>query len=285
MRLVSFGDPGGERPGVIDGQDIVDLSILRSEWPATWRGILAAGLFPEVPAALSAASEPAARLPLGSVRLGPPIPDPSKIVAVGLNYGAHAAEQKKEAPAVPLLFAKAPSCLVGPNDPIILPDPMVEDRVDAEAELAVVVGRRARNVTAEDALGYVLGFTVFNDVSGRGAQYGDRQWFRGKSFDTFGPCGPWIVTREELSDPRGLAVEAFWGDLPMQAGSTDDLIHDVPALIAYISRQMTLEPGDLIATGTPAGVGVFRDPPQFLTRGMTVRIRVERIGELINVVI
>lgn len=286
MRLVSFGEPGRERPGVIEGGEILDLTVLRPQWPTTWRGILGAGLLSEVPGLLAAGgSVAAARVPLGSVRLGPPIPDPSKIVAVGLNYGAHAAEQKKEPPEVPLLFAKAPSCLVGPNDPIVLPEASVEDRVDAEAELAVVVGRRARRISPEEALDHVLGFTVFNDVSGRGAQYGDRQWFRGKSFDTFGPCGPWIVTRDELPDPRGLALEAYWGEVCMQSGNTDDLIHGIPELLAYISRQMTLEPGDLIATGTPAGVGVFRDPPQFLRRGTSVRIRLERVGELLNPVI
>lgn len=288
MRLVSFGDPGQERPGVVVENRIVDLLGHSPEWPKSWKGILDAGLWPEVTSAISTI-RPSGRavdaIPLGSVRLGPPIPDPSKIVAIGLNYRDHAEEQNKQPPEVPLLFAKAPSCLIGPNDPIVLPDESVEDRVDAEAELCVVIGKRARGVTRADAMGHVLGYTVFNDVSGRAAQYGDKQWFRGKSFDTFGPCGPWIVTSDEFGDPSGLALEAYWGETRMQAGNTENLIHDVPALISYVSRQMTLEPGDLIATGTPSGVGVFREPPVFLQRGMTVRIRLEKVGELINPVI
>jgi 2,4-didehydro-3-deoxy-L-rhamnonate hydrolase len=224
-------------------------------------------------------------LPCRGVRLGPPVPDPGKIVALGLNYRDHAQEQKKEPPTAPLLFAKAPSCLIGPADPIRLPDPSIEDQVDAEAELCVVIGQRSSGLAPEKALDAVLGFTIMNDVSGRRTQYGDKQWFRGKSFDTFGPCGPWIVTRDELPDPSGLALEADWGDRPMQRGNTRDLIFSVPELVSYVSRMMTLYPGDLITTGTPAGVGVFREPPAFLRRGDSVVIRLEKVGELRNPVV
>jgi len=281
MRIVSFGESGRERPGVVRDGAVADLLAVRPGWPPRWRGILEAGLFVEV----AEAAREAPAVPLESVRLGPPIPDPSKIVAIGLNYRDHALEQKKQPPSAPLLFAKAPSCLIGPHDPIRLPDETLEDQVDAEAELCAVLGRRARNVTEADALEHVLGFTIMNDVSGRRAQYGDRQWFRGKSFDTFGPCGPWIVTRDELPDPDGLALEADWGDRPVQRGNTRDLIFSVAFLVSYVSRMMTLEPGDLLTTGTPAGVGVYRDPPMFLRRGETVRIRLERIGELGNPVL
>jgi len=281
MRIVSFGESGRERPGVVQDGAVADLLAVRPGWPPRWRGILEAGLFVEV----AEAAREAPAVPLESVRLGPPIPDPSKIVAIGLNYRDHALEQKKQPPSAPLLFAKAPSCLIGPHDPIRLPDETLEDQVDAEAELCAVLGRRARNVTEADALEHVLGFTIMNDVSGRRAQYGDRQWFRGKSFDTFGPCGPWIVTRDELPDPDGLALEADWGDRPVQRGNTRDLIFSVAFLVSYVSRMMTLEPGDLLTTGTPAGVGVYRDPPMFLRRGETVRIRLERIGELGNPVL
>ena len=286
MKLVSFGDPGRERIGVVDRKThILDLGLVRPSWPASWRGVLEAGLIEETSQAVEEARERGALVPLGSTRLGPPIVQPSKIIAIGLNYRQHALEQKKEPPEVPLLFAKAPSCLVGPNDPIVLPDPALEDRVDAEAELCVVIGRRARNVARRDAASYVLGYTIMNDVSGRRAQYSDKQWFRGKSFDTFAPCGPWIVTRDELPDPNGLALRAIWNDVTMQEGATDDLIFDVPYLIEYASAAMTLEPGDLISTGTPSGVGVFRDPPVFLKSGDTVRIDLEGIGSLINPVI
>jgi 2-keto-4-pentenoate hydratase/2-oxohepta-3-ene-1,7-dioic acid hydratase in catechol pathway len=281
MRIGSFGEPGRERPCVFREDRILDLREVRPSWPRSWRRILEEGLWDEVPAAAREAPERSAT----GVRLGPPIVDPSKIVALGLNYRDHALEQKKEPPAAPLLFAKAPSCLVGPHDPIRLPDPAQEDQVDAEAELCVVIGRGGRAIPEARALEHVLGFTIMNDVSGRRAQYGDKQWFRGKSFDTFGPCGPWIVTRDELPDPTGLALEADWGERPMQRGNTADLIFPVPFVVSYVSRMMTLQPGDLITTGTPAGVGVFREPPVFLQRGETVTVRLARVGELRNPVI
>ena len=278
MRLVSFGVPGRERPGVVVAAGIADLAAARPAWPSAWRGIIAAVPWSEVETAAALAPV----IPLDAVRLGPPIPDPSKVVALGLNYRDHALEQKKEPPAAPLLFCKAPSCLIGPYDPIVLPHPSIEARVDAEAELCIVIGRRAREVPEGEAMDYILGWTVMNDVSGRQAQYGDKQFFRGKSFDTFGPCGPWIVTRDELPDPSGLSLDADWGERAMQRGNTRDLIFSVPFTVSYISRMMTLLPGDLITTGTPAGVGVFREPPIFLQGGETVTIRLEQVGELRN---
>jgi 2,4-didehydro-3-deoxy-L-rhamnonate hydrolase len=291
VRLVSFGEAGREQAGVVEGDRILPMLELRPSWPRSWREILGGGLFPSVAAALDEARRTMAttapeRFPhLAGVRLGPPIPNPTKVVAIGLNYRDHALEQKKEPPAAPLLFAKAPSCLVGPYDPIHLPDEAVEDQVDAEAELCVVMACAARNVTESLAMASVLGFTIMNDVSGRASQYGDKQWFRGKSFDSFGPCGPWVITRDELPDPSGLALEADWGGRPMQRGNTADLIFSVSALVSYVSRMMTLCPGDLITTGTPAGVGVFRDPPVFLRRGEDVVIRLERVGEIRNPVV
>ena len=146
----------------------------------------------------------------------------------------------------------------------------------------MVIGRRTHRVQPEDAAASILGYTIFNDVSGRDAQYGDRQWFRGKSFDTFGPCGPWIVLAAEIDDPHALGIRAFWNDTLMQESTTGNLIHGVYDLVSYISRQMTLLPGDLIATGTPSGVGVFREPPVFLKAGDRVRIEIDRIGSLEN---
>lgn len=278
MRLVSFGDAGRERPGVVVGSEIADLGAARPAWPGTWRGILAIVPWAEVEASVFQAPLVA----LETARLGPPIPDPSKVVALGLNYRDHALEQKKEPPSAPLLFCKAPSCLIGPHDPIRLPDPSIEAHVDAEAELCIVIGRRGHDIPETAAMEHILGWTVMNDVSGRQAQHGDKQFFRGKSFDTFGPCGPWIVTRDEVPDPSGLSLEADWGTRPMQRGNTRDLIFSVPYTVSYVSRMMTLLPGDLITTGTPAGVGVYREPPVFLQKGETVTVRLERIGELRN---
>lgn len=286
MKLASVGPAGRERAAVVREGRVVILQDLHPDWPPGWRGLLAAGLLPEARAVADAAfTQGGERIRLvDGLRLGPPIPDPSKIIAVGLNYRDHAREQNKTPPERPLLFAKAPSCLIGARDPIRLPPAELESRVDAEAELAVVLGRTARNLDSRAAAETILGYTVFNDVSGREAQYGDRQWFRGKSFDTFGPCGPWIVTRDELPDPGGLALESDWNDVPMQRGNTRDLLFGIDELVAYASRQMTLLAGDLIATGTPAGVGVFRDPPVFLRPGDVVTIRLEKVGELVNAV-
>lgn len=310
MRLVSFGEAGRERPGIVvaggvltNGAGagspsgagaharIIALATLRPSWPGSWRGVLEAGLEDGLAAVVREGEDLASAGPsrdvqdLSQVRLGPPLPDPTKIVAIGLNYRDHALEQKKEPPKAPLLFAKAPSCLIGPADPIRLPDPAIEDQVDAEAELCLVIGRAARNVTPEEARAYIFGYTIMNDVSGRASQYGDKQWFRGKSFDTFAPCGPWIVTRDELPEATGLSLEADWGGRPMQRGNTRDLIFPPEALVSYVSRMMTLQPGDLITTGTPAGVGVFRDPPVFLRHGDEVVVRLEGVGEIRNPVL
>ncbi len=275
MRIASIGAAGAERPAVLS-EDGKRFRMVEAE---SWRSLLERGGIGAV-TEIVRRSAGQAWSPGEGARFGPPIPNPSKIVAIGLNYRDHAEEQGKEPPAAPLLFAKAPSCLIGHEDPIAIPPQ--ETRTDAEAELAVVIGRTARNVPVEEARAVVLGYTIMNDLSGREAQYGDKQWFRGKSYDTFGPCGPWIVTTDELPDPHGLAIRALWNGVTMQESNTSRLIHDVDSLIAYISRQMTLAPGDIIATGTPAGVGVFRKPPVFLKPGDRVRIEIEGIGALEN---
>jgi len=280
MRLVSFGPAHQERPGLLLEGGLLDVRDADPTLPPTWRAILAAGRLDEVQRLAADRRALARLLPEAGTRLGPPIPDPSKIVCTGLNYADHAAEQNKPLPETPLLFAKAPSALCGHGDPIRLPD--IEPRVDVEAELAFVVGRRARHVSVEEAAGYIAGYMCFNDVSGRKAQYEDRQWFRGKSFDTFAPCGPYLLTADELPDPHGLEIGSRVDDRVMQASNTRQLVHGVPQLLAYITRSMTLEPGDIVATGTPAGVGVFRDPPVFLRDGQVVRVTIERLGELTN---
>lgn len=208
---------------------------------------------------------------------------PGKIVCVGLNYYDHADESGMVIPAQPLLFGKFPNTLVGPDEPIILPPS--SDHVDAEAELAVVIGATAHNIDSGQALDYVLGFTVANDVSARDLQFGESQWFRGKGFDTFCPVLPQIVPRDEVSDPHDLHVVQRLNGAVIQEGSTRDLIFDVPTLVEFVSTVMTLEPGDLILTGTPPGVGYFRDPRLALRPGDTVEVEVGGIGMLRNPVI
>jgi 2-keto-4-pentenoate hydratase/2-oxohepta-3-ene-1,7-dioic acid hydratase in catechol pathway len=205
---------------------------------------------------------------------------PRKIVCVGLNYREHAAEQRRTAPAEPLLFAKLPTALVEPGEAIVLPPE--DDHVDSEAELAVVIGRAGRRIPREAALQHVAGYTVANDVSARTLQRKDGQWLRAKSFDTFCPLLPAIVGVEELGDASGLRVTQRLNGETLQDANTDDFLFDVPTVIAHASAAFTLEAGDLILTGTPSGVGEFRDPPIAMKPGDIVEVEVERIGVLMN---
>jgi 2,4-diketo-3-deoxy-L-fuconate hydrolase len=208
---------------------------------------------------------------------------PGKIVCVGLNYHDHADESGMSIPAQPLLFGKFPNTLVGPGEPIVLPP--ASAHVDGEAELAVVIGATARNVDDADAMDYVFGFTVANDVSARDLQFGDGQWFRGKGFDTFCSVLPQIVPRSDVPEPHDLRVVQRVNGTVMQDGNTRDLIFDIPTLVAFTSDVMTLESGDLILTGTPPGVGYFRDPRIALRPGDTIEVEVEGIGTLTNPVV
>src|SRR5262245_17701717 len=215
---------------------------------------------------------------LADVKLLAPVRNPSKVLAIGLNYADHARETRAEVPSAPLIFAKAPSSIVGPGDPIRFRD-RDSTEVDYEAELAVVISARVSGSTP-NPLRHVLGFTVCNDVSARDAQFGDVQWVRGKSFDTFCPLGPWITTTDEIHDCQALDISCSIGREQLQDSNTNEMIFGVAELIAYIARFMTLEPGYVIATGTPAGVGFTRTPPRFLRDGETVTCRIEGIGEL-----
>jgi 2-keto-4-pentenoate hydratase/2-oxohepta-3-ene-1,7-dioic acid hydratase in catechol pathway len=210
-----------------------------------------------------------------------PIDDPGKVVAIGLNYVDHAAEVTMDLPAEPLVFAKFPSSIVGPGADIRW-SRSVTDAVDVEAELAVIIGRPARNVSVEAALDHVFGYSCLNDVSARDLQFGDGQWVRGKSLDTFCPIGPWIVTADEIPDPQALAIRCRIGDETLQDGSTGDMIFGVAELVSRLSRAFTLEPGDVIATGTPPGIGWARDPKRLLRDGETVAVEIEGIGVLEN---
>ena len=215
-------------------------------------------------------------------RLSAPL-RPGKIVAIGLNYVDHIRESKLPQPKEPLLFAKLPSSVTGPNDPIVV-DVDLTAQVDWEVELGVLVGRRMRNVAVDTALDYVFGYTVGNDVSARDVQFAESQWTRGKSFDTFCPIGPVVVTPDEIPDPQSLALRTRVNGELMQDSSTAEMLFGVAELLAFCSRSFTLEPGDLLLTGTPWGCGYFMQPPRALAIGDVVECEVERIGVLRNAV-
>lgn len=273
MRLIRFGEAGNERPGLLNGDAIVDLRRLFPDIPDVTERFFAEGWLDRV----RGVDKPGEKT---DVRIGPPVARPSKIICLGKNYVEHAREGGMSVPERPLLFAKAPTALTGPFDPIRFP--RSEDKVDFEVELAVIIGRRAKRLTPETALSAVAGFSVMNDVSGRTAQFGDKQWFRGKSFDTFAPLGPALVTPDEAGDITSLALSCTVDGAVMQDGTTADMLFSVPEILAFVSEDITLLPGDVIATGTPAGVGIFRDPPRLLAPGETVECRIETIGAIRN---
>jgi 2-keto-4-pentenoate hydratase/2-oxohepta-3-ene-1,7-dioic acid hydratase in catechol pathway len=209
-----------------------------------------------------------------------PIDRPQKIICVGLNYTDHAAEASLSLPERPLLFAKWPNTLIGPREPIVLPS--ITSKVDYEGELAVVIGRRATRLSADDALDVVSGYLCANDVSARDLQFGDKQWVRGKSLDTFCPIGPAMVPASQVPDPQALRLKTILNGEVVQEAPTADMIFSVAQIVAFISEAITLEPGDLILTGTPAGVGIFRDPELLLKPGDEVTVEIEGIGTLTN---
>ena len=215
-----------------------------------------------------------------NVRILPPIPNPEKIIGIGLNYRDHAEEQNRPLPSNPLIFAKFPSSLIGADDEIKLP--AISQKVDPEAELCVVILERGRELSREEARQAIAGYTIGNDVSARDLQFSDQQWVRGKSCDTFAPCGPFLVTEDELGDPHQLDIELRLNGKVQQSSNTENQIFDCYTLVSYISQTITLQTGDLIFTGTPGGVGVFRKPPVFLKAGDVVEVSIEGIGALRN---
>ena len=217
------------------------------------------------------------------VALGPPVPRPGKFICIGLNYRDHAAESKMAVPTSPITFSKYVTSVTGPGQPIRLP--VGSSQVDYEAELAIVIGRRAKRVSVERAFDHVLGYMNVNDVSARDFQFADGQWQRGKACDTFGPMGPYIVTREAAGDPHTLRIQCRVNGVTLQDSSTSQLVFGVDALVSFLSQTVTLEPGDVIATGTPPGVGFARKPPIFLKAGDVVEIEVEGLGVLSNPVV
>lgn len=220
---------------------------------------------------------------LESVELGPPVPDPDKILCLGLNYIDHASETKLDLPVAPILFPKFRNCLAGPTSPIVIP--AVTRKVDYEGELALVISRRAKDLSAASAMDHVAGFMVFNDVSARDLQMQTSQWTAGKALDTFAPCGPALVLRDEIRDLSSLEIVTKVNDAEFQRARVGDMIFSIPDTLAFISSLMTLEPGDLIATGTPAGVGFTREPPILLGHGDIVEVAIDGLGALRNPVV
>lgn len=316
MKLVSYESKKQLRVGVVEGEFLVDVEIAldliakrrsaNSKLNAAVRTVRKAGApprdliellgrGPRYRESLSAITQSLAEDPgstksprglfvaLASARLRAPITRPSKITCVGLNYADHAREQGTEPPSSPIFFLKSVNTICGPGDPVRLPADSIQ--VDYEAEFAVVIGRGGRNIPEEKAYEHVAGYLILNDVSARDFQFADNQWFRGKSCDTFAPTGPWIVTADEVPDPHHLRISLTLNGQTMQDSNTSQLIFKVPFLISYLSRAITWEVGDLISTGTPPGVGVFRKPPVFIKPGDTMVVSVEKLGTLTNPVI
>jgi 2-keto-4-pentenoate hydratase/2-oxohepta-3-ene-1,7-dioic acid hydratase in catechol pathway len=285
MKLARFQHDGVTRIGVVEGDEVVNLTAADASIPREMNALLAEG-----PAGLervaSAVNSGGGRLPLADVHLESPLRRPPKILAVGVNYATHAEEAKQagiERPKVPMIFNKQSTSITGPTDPVHLP--RVSKLLDYEGELGIVIGRRCRHVAKENAAEVVAGYTVVNDVTVRDWQFKSPTFTMGKSFDSHCPTGPWIVTSDELGDPHGLQLRTFVNDELRQDAKTDGLLFDCWEIIEHLSTAFTLEPGDLIATGTPAGVGVAMKPPVWLARGDVVRVEIEGIGTIENRVI
>ncbi len=274
MKLTQFKTKTVDEPrlGLLKGEVIVDITeVAPNMLEFIRRG----------PSAFHAAKNftPKAAYALDAVQYLPAV-QPGKIIAIGRNYYEHAAEGGSEAPKEPLIFNKLPNALSAHNAPIVLP--AISEKVDYEAELAVVIGRRAKRVSEAEALDYVFGYTLINDVSARDLQFNDGQWTRGKSLDTFAPLGPFITTRDEIAEVQNLKIEGRLNGELMQSSNTSKMIFPVKYLISYISQGITLEPGDVIATGTPEGVGIFRNPPVLLKAGDVFEVTIEGLGTLRN---
>jgi len=286
MRLVTFARDGVMRLGALrtraGRQTVVDLNQAEPRLPADMLGFLEVGDAARQ-LAESVVAHAQADMDLGDVVLKAPVPRPGKIICIGLNYRDHAEETGQAIPEYPTVFSKYSTATIGPFEPIVLP--RVSQKVDYEGELGVVIGRRGRYIPESHALEHVAGYLAFHDVSARDFQMRTSQWTIGKTFDTFAPMGPALVTADEIPDPHSLSIRVTVSGEVVQSSNTRNLIFSVPQLIAYLSQVMTLEPGDVIATGTPGGVGVARKPPRFLKPGDEVRIEIEQVGALVNPVV
>jgi 2-keto-4-pentenoate hydratase/2-oxohepta-3-ene-1,7-dioic acid hydratase in catechol pathway len=272
MKLLRYGSPGAELPGILDsGGSLRDLSGVVAD-------IGKASLSPESLEKLRELNPSELPLVPGSPRMGPCVASVGKFICIGLNYSDHAAESGMAVPSEPVVFMKATSAICGPNDNVVMP--RGSQKTDWEVELGVVIGREARYVDESDALSYVAGYCVINDVSERAFQLeGTGQWVKGKSADTFGPIGPWLVTTDELPDPQKLRLWLEVDGHRYQDGSTSTMVFGVAFLVSYLSRFMSLQPGDIISTGTPPGVGLGQKPPVYLREGNIIKLGVEGLGE------
>ena len=274
MRLIRYGDPGRERPGLLlpDGRRVDATAVARDYDEA----FFAEGGLGRLRDWTAQGTPNAAPVP-AAARLGPPIARPGKIVCIGLNFRDHAAETGAQLPAEPVVFFKATSAVVGPNDDVVIPKG--SEKTDWEVELAVVIGRRASYVSEADALDHVAGYVLHNDYSERAFQL-ERggQWVKGKSCDTFAPLGPWLATRDEIPDPQALRMWLTVNGEPKQNGTSADMAFGVAHLVSYLSQFMSLLPGDVISTGTPAGVGLGQKPPVYLKDGDVVELGIDGLG-------
>ena len=281
MKLATFTHSGTTRLGVVDGDEIIDLSTAAPELPKDMLAFLEAGS--EAMQAANAAVSGAKRIPLANVHLEAPIARPPKFLAIGLNYADHVAESGMDTPEHVMIFNKQSTCITGPTDPVHVP--RVSHVLDYEGELGVVIGKRGRHVSRENAADYIAGYLVVDDVTVRDWQFHTPTWTMGKSFDTHGPIGPWIVTTDEITNPHQLDLRTYVNDELRQESNTKHLIFDCFYLVEHISKAFTLEPGDIIATGTPGGAGLLRKPPVLLKDGDVVRIEIDGIGQIENPVI
>lgn len=285
MKLVRFGEFAEERPGILleeAGQEMIldvraavfDIEDYNEHFFSHYGLKRLETLLKERNRKL---------IPADGLRLGAPVARPSKIICLGKNYAEHAREFDAKVPSTPILFSKATTAIVGPNDPVVLPPHC--GIVDGEVELAVVIGKRASKVSASNALEYVAGWTILNDITDRDAQKSSTQWFRGKSGDTFCPLGPWLATKDEIADPHGLKLKFIHNGNVLQNDSTENMIFKIPQIIAFISASITLLPGDVIATGTPAGIGSLRNPPVVFRPGDEIELTIEGLGRQSNKIV
>jgi 2-keto-4-pentenoate hydratase/2-oxohepta-3-ene-1,7-dioic acid hydratase in catechol pathway len=282
MRLVTFTLEGSTRTGALASDDhLIDLHATDPSIPDDMLALLRGGEA-MLDRARDAIKNASARIPVGAVTIEAPIARPGKALAIGLNYRDHAEEGGQQIPSKPVVFCKVTTCITGPGKAVHRP--RVSSSVDWEGELVFVIGRAARHVAAAEALSYVAGFMIGNDVSVRDWQFHAPTWTMGKGFDTHGPIGPWLVTRDEV-DAGNLGIRTYLNGELKQQSNTSQLIFDVPALIEYLSTAFTLEPGDIVFTGTPAGVGVSRKPPEFMKAGDVVRVEIDGLGVLENPIV
>jgi 2-keto-4-pentenoate hydratase/2-oxohepta-3-ene-1,7-dioic acid hydratase in catechol pathway len=280
MRFVTFQQDGYAEPGVIAGDHVVGL---KGAGFSTLLAVIEGGAQARARISSYLNAKPQDVVPLEEARLLAPLPRPPKIICVGLNYRDHAIETKMEIPKVPTIFSKYPTAVIGPGEPIVLPK--LSSKPDYEAEFAFVIGKGGRHIPADRWQEHVFGYTNFHDVSARDYQMATTQWMMGKTFDTFAPMGPAIVTSDDIPDPHGLDIQMIINGEVLQSSNTSNLIFRIPALVEYLSGVFSLEAGDVIATGTPAGVGFSRHPPRWLRPGDEAVVRIACLGELRNPIV